>query len=47
MRPITTDSDGRAVAEFFVDGSSGQQQLDATGHAEIYWKSAHQCPWTR
>ena len=47
IRRITTDRYGRTVAELFVDGSNIQQQLVASGHAEIYWKYAHQCPWTR
>ena len=47
IRRITTDRYGRTVAELFVDGSNVQQQLVASGHAEIYWKYAHQCPWTR
>ena len=47
IRRITTDRYGRTVAELFVDGSNVQQQLVAAGHAEIYWKYAHQCPWAR
>lgn len=47
IRRITTDRYGRTVAELFVDGSNIQQQLVASRHAEIYWKYAHQCPWTR
>ena len=47
LRRITTDRYGRTVAELFVDGSNVQQQLVAAGHADIYWKYAHQCPWTR
>ena len=47
IRRITKDRYGRTVAELFVDGSNVQQQLDASGHAEIYWKYAHQCPWAR
>ena len=47
IRRITTDRYGRTVAELFVDGSVVQQQLVAAGHAEIYWKYAHQCPWTK
>ena len=47
IRRITTDRYGRTVAELFVDGSNVQQQLIASRHAEIYWKCAHQCGWTR
>jgi len=47
IRRITTDRYGRTVAELFVDGSNVQHQLVAAGHAEIYWKYAHQCEWTR
>ena len=47
IRRITKDRYGRTVAELFVDGSNVQQQLVADGHADIYWKYAHQCGWTR
>ena len=47
VRRVATDRYGRTVAELFVDGSNVQQQLVASGHADIYWKYAHQCPWTR
>ena len=47
IRRITRDRYGRTVAELFVDGSNVQQQLVASGHAEIYWRFAKQCPWTR
>ena len=47
IRRITKDRYGRTVAELFVDGSNVQQRLVAAGHAEIYWKYAKQCPWTR
>ena len=47
IRRITKDRYGRTVAELFVDGSNVQQQLVASGHAEIRWKYASQCPWTR
>ena len=47
IRRITTDRYGRTVAELSVDGSNIQQQLVASGHAEIYWKYAHQCAWSR
>ena len=47
IRRITKDRYGRTVAELFVNGSNVQQQLVAAGHADIYWKYAHQCGWTR
>ena len=47
IRRITKDRYGRTVAELFVNGSNVQQQLVASGHADIYWKYAHQCGWTR
>ena len=47
IRRITTDRYGRTVAELSIDGSNVQQQLVASGHAEIYWKYAHQCAWSR
>ena len=47
VRRVATDRYGRTVAELFVDGSNVQQQLVASGHADIYWNYAHQCPWTR
>ena len=47
IRRITTDRYGRTVAELSVDGSNVQQQLVASGHADIYWKYAHQCAWSR
>ena len=47
IRRITTDRYGRTVAELFVNGSNVQKQLVAAGHADIYWKYAHQCGWTR
>ena len=47
IRRITTDRYGRTVAELSVNGSNIQQQLVASGHAEIYWKYAHQCAWSR
>ena len=46
IRRITTDRYGRTVAELSVDGSNVQQQLVVSGHADIYWKYAHQCCWT-
>ena len=47
IRRITKDRYGRTVAELYLNGSNVQQQLVASGHAEIFWKYARQCPWTR
>ena len=47
IRRITTDPYGRTVAELFINGTNVQQAMVASGHAEIYWKYAHQCGWTR
>ena len=47
LRRITTDRYGRTVGELFVDGMNVQQAMVASRHAEIYWKYASQCPWTR
>ena len=47
IRRITTDRYGRTVAELSVDGSNVQKKLVASGHANIYWKYAHQCSWTK
>ena len=47
LRRITTDRYGRTVGELFIDGTNVQQAMVASGHAEIFWKYASQCPWTR
>ena len=47
FRRITTDRYGRTVGELFVNGMNVQQAMVASRHAEIYWKYASQCPWTR
>ena len=47
IRRIKKDRYGRTVAELFLNGTNVQQSMVASGHAEIYWKYAHQCPWTR
>jgi micrococcal nuclease len=46
IRRITKDRYGRTVAELFVGETNIQRELVASGHAEIYWRYAHQCPWT-
>ena len=47
IRRITTDRYGRTVVELFIDGTNVQQAMVASGHAEILWKYASQCPWIR
>ena len=44
---ITEDRYGRTVAELFLGTINVQQKMVATGHAEILWRYAHQCPWTK
>ncbi|MFL0790206.1 MAG: thermonuclease family protein [Prochlorococcus sp.] len=44
---MTLDRYGRTVGELFKGGTNIQQQMVASGHAQIYWKYAHQCDWTR
>ena len=46
LRRITKDRYGRTVGELFLDGINVQQAMVASGHAEIYWQYASQCPWT-
>ena len=46
IRRITEDRYGRTVAELFVGTTNVQQEMVATGHAEIFWRYSHQCPWT-
>ena len=46
IRRNTSDRYCRNAAELFIDGSNVQQQLVATGHADIYWKYVHQCAWS-
>ena len=47
LRRITVDRYGRTVGELFVDGMNVQQAMVVSRHAEIYWRYASQCPWTR
>ena len=47
IRRITEDRYGRTVAELFVGATNVQREMVATGHAEIFWRYAHQCPWKR
>ena len=47
LRRITSDRYGRTVGELFVGGTNVQQAMVASRHAEIFWKYASQCPWTR
>ena len=46
IRRITEDRYGRTVAEVFVGETNVQREMVATGHAEVYQRYAHQCPWT-
>ena len=46
IRRITEDRYGRTVAELYIGTTNVQQKMVATGHAEILWRYAHQCPWT-
>ena len=46
IRRIKADRYGRTVAELFLGKTNVQQEMVASGHAEIYWKYAYQCPWT-
>ena len=46
IRRITEDRYGRTVAELFVGETNVQREMVATGHAEVYQRYAHQCPWT-
>ena len=46
IRRITEDRYGRTVAELFVGERNVQREMVATGHAEVYQRYAHQCPWT-
>ncbi len=47
LRWITKDRYGGMFAELFVNGSNVQQRMVASSHAQIYWRYASQCPWTR
>ena len=46
IRRITEDRYGRTVAELSLGTTNVQQEMVATGHAQIFWRYAHQCPWT-
>ena len=46
IRRITEDQYGRNVAELSLGETNIQREMVATGHAEIYWRYADQCPWT-
>ena len=47
VRRITTDRYGRTVGELYANGMNVQQAMVRSGHAEIYWRYANQCAWTR
>ena len=44
---ITKDRYGRTVTELFLGEKNVQQEMVASGHAEIYWRYAYQCSWTK
>ena len=46
IRRITEDRYGRTVAELFVGERNVQREMVAAGHAEVYQRYDHQCPWT-
>ena len=46
IRRITKDRYERTVAELFVGERNVQREMVAAGHAEVYQRYAHQCPWT-
>ena len=46
IRRITEDRYGRTVAELFVGERNVQREMVAAGHAEVYQRYAHHCPWT-
>ena len=47
IRRITKDRYGRTVVELFLGTTNVQQEMVVSGHANIYWKYAHQCSWTK
>ena len=46
IRRITEDHYGRTVAELFIGKTNVQEEMVASGHAEIYRKYAYQCSWS-
>ena len=46
IRRITEDRYERTVAELFIGERNVQREMVAAGHAEVYQRYAHQCPWT-
>ena len=47
IRRITEDRYGRTVVELFLGTTNFQQEMVVSGHANVYWKYAHQCSWTK
>tara|TARA_Y100001933_G_C18632315_1_gene410923 strand:- start:233 stop:577 length:345 start_codon:yes stop_codon:yes gene_type:complete len=47
IRRITEDRYGRTVAELSLGTTNVQQEMVATGHAQIFSRYAHQCLWTK
>ena len=46
IRRIREDRYGRTVAELFLGKANVQENMVVSGHAEIFERYAHQCPWT-
>ena len=46
IRRITKDRYGRTLAELFLGETNVQQEMIASGHAEIIRRFAHQCQWS-
>ena len=47
LERIKTDRYGRTVGQLYANGVNVQQQLVRSGHAEIFWRYAKHCNWTR
>ena len=47
IRRITKDRYGRTLAELSIGTTNVQQEMVGNGHAEIFWRYAHQCRWTK
>ncbi len=45
LRRITTNRYGRIVGKRFIDGLNVQQAMDASRHAEIFWKDTNESPF--
>lgn len=47
LERITRDRYGRTVGQLYANGVNVQEQLVRSGHADIYWRYAKPCSWTR